>query len=55
MHDHDDRSRHREVHGIDAEGNVAIRRQIVRAGLLPEAAVVLGWHRGLCIVASLVA
>jgi transposase len=46
-----------QVHGIDAEGNVILRRQLKRRYVLvlPEAAAVSGWYRGLRIVASLVA
>ena len=47
-----------QVHGVDADGNVVIRRQLKRryvAGILPEAAAVPGRHRGLRLVASLVA
>jgi len=39
-----------QVHGTDAEGNVLIRRQLeapLRPDVLPEAAAVPGWHRGL--------
>jgi len=46
-----------QVHGFGAEDQVVIRRQLKRAlrrGFLPEAAAVPGWHRGLCLVASLV-
>jgi transposase len=44
-----------QVHGIDAEGAVLIRRQLKRRYVLPEAAAVPGWDRGLRNVASLVA
>ena len=47
-----------QVHGIDAEGKVLIRRQAeapLRPGVLREAAAVPGWDRGLRHVASLVA
>jgi transposase len=47
-----------QVHGVDAEGNVLIRRQLKRRyipGILPEAAAMPSWYRGLCYVASLVA
>jgi transposase len=47
-----------QVHGIDAEGNVLIRRQLKRRyipGVLREAAAVPGWNRGLRNVTSLVA
>ena len=47
-----------QVHGVDAEGNVVLRRQLKRryvSGILPEAAAVPGWHRSLRLVASLVA
>ena len=47
-----------QVHGIDAEGKVLIRRQVeapLRPGVLPEAATVPRWYRGLRHVASLVA
>ena len=44
-----------QVHGVDAEGKVLIRRQLkLRPGVLPEAATVPGWHRSLRHVASLV-
>ena len=47
-----------QVHGIDAEGKVLIRRKLKRrygCGVLREAAAVPGWDRGLRHVASLVA
>ena len=47
-----------QVHGVDAAGQVVIRRQLkrrVRPGVLPEAAAMPGWYRGLRLVASLVA
>jgi transposase len=47
-----------QVHGIDAEGQVLIRRQLKRRFVLaffPEAAAVPRWYRGLRNVASLVA
>ena len=44
-----------QVHGIDAEGNVLIRRQPLPPGVLPEAAAVPGRDRGLYHFASLVA
>ena len=37
-----------QVHGIDAEGNVILRRQLkaaLRTGILPEAATVPGFRR----------
>ena len=46
-----------QVHGIDAEGNVVIRRQLKRRyvpGVLSEAAAVPRRDRGLCVVAPLV-
>jgi hypothetical protein len=45
------------VHGIDAKGNVALRRQLKRrcSGLFREAATVPGRYRGLRLLASLVA
>ena len=47
-----------QVHCVDAEGKVILRRQTqaaLRAGLLPKATAVLGWHRSLRFGASLVA
>jgi transposase len=47
-----------QVHGVDAAGQVVIRRQLKRRHVLaffPEAAGMPRWHRGLCLVASLVA
>jgi transposase len=47
-----------QVHGVDAEGNVVVRRQLKRRYVLTflsEVATMPGWHRGRCIVASLVA
>ena len=47
-----------QVHGVDAEGNVILRRQLKRRCVLaffPEATAVPGWYRGLRFVASLVA
>ena len=47
-----------QVHGVDAAGQVVIRRQLkrrVRPGVLPETATMPGWHRGLRLVALLVA
>ena len=47
-----------QVHGVDAGGEVVIRRQLKRrscTGVLSEAATMSGWHRGLRIVAPLVA
>ena len=47
-----------QVHGIDAEGKVLIRRQLKRRYVLAffrEAAAVPRWYRGLRHVASLVA
>ena len=48
-----------QVHGIDTEGRVVVRRQLKRryvlASIPPEAAVVPGWYRSLRLVASLVA
>jgi transposase len=47
-----------QVHGVDADGNVILRRQLKRRyinGILPEAATVPGWYRSLCFVALLVA
>ena len=47
-----------QVHGVDAAGQVVIRRQLkrrARPGVLPEAATMPGWHRGLRLVAPLVA
>ena len=47
-----------QVHGVDAAGQVVIRRQLKRrlcAGVLSEAAFMPGWHRGLRLVSPLVA
>jgi transposase len=47
-----------QVHGIDAEGKVLIRRQLKRRYVLTffqKLPAVPGWNRGLCHVASLVA
>ena len=47
-----------QVHGIDAEGKVIIRRQLKRRYVLAffaEAAAMPGRHRGLRVVTSLVA
>ena len=47
-----------QVHGVDAAGQVVIRRQLKRrpvSGVLSEAATMPGWHRGLRLVAPLVA
>ena len=36
-----------QVHGIDVEGNVIIRRQVeaaLRPDVLPKAAIMPGWH-----------
>jgi len=43
-----------QVHGVDAAGQMVIRRQL-SPGVLPEVATVPGGHRGLCLAASLVA
>ena len=47
-----------QVHGVDAAGQVLIRRQLkrrARPGVLPETASMSGWDRGLRLVALLVA
>ena len=47
-----------QVHGIDAEGNVLIRRQLKRRYVLAffqKLSPCLGWHRGPRHLASLVA
>ena len=47
-----------QVHGIDAQGKVVIRRQLRRRlcpRVLREASAVSRWHRGLCFITSLVA
>jgi hypothetical protein len=45
-----------QVHGVDAAGEVVIRRQLRRRpGVLSEAVAVPGRHRSLCFVAPLVA
>jgi hypothetical protein len=55
--DYDCRSPFREVsfqvHGIDVDGNLVVRRQLKRrySFVLSEVAVVPGWHRGMCIIA----
>jgi transposase len=46
-----------QVHGIDAAGQVIIRRQFKRRYVLTffqKLATMPGWHRGLCLIASLV-
>ena len=46
-----------QVHGIDAAGQVVVRRQLKRryVHVFPKVGALPGWHRSLCIVASLVA
>ena len=47
-----------QVHGVDAEGKVVIRRQLKRRYVLAffqKLPPCLGWHRGLRLVAPLVA
>src|SRR5271169_784105 len=47
-----------QVHGVDAAGDVVIRRQVEASpgpGVFSEAATVPGWHRSLCLVSPLVA
>ena len=47
-----------QVHGIDAQGKVVIRRQLRRRlcpRVLREASAVSRWHRGLWFITSLVA
>jgi transposase len=47
-----------QVHGVDAVGQVVIRRQLKRSlcpGVLPEGAAMPGRHRGMRFVTSLVA
>ena len=46
-----------QVHSVDREGNVIIRRRLKRRyiGILSEAAAVLNRYRSLCFVAPLVA
>jgi len=46
-----------QVHGVDAGGEVVIRRQLKRRHVLafPEATAVPGWHRGLRLISLLVA
>ena len=46
-----------QVHGVDATGQVVVRRQLKspRPGVLSAAATVPGWHRGLRLVTPLVA
>ena len=46
-----------QVHGVDAAGQVVIRRQLkrrVRSGVLSEVTAMPDWHRGLRVVALLV-
>ena len=46
-----------QVHGVDAAGQVVIRRQLkrrVRSGVLPEVTAMPDWHRGLRVIALLV-
>jgi hypothetical protein len=44
-----------QVHGVDADGNVVLRRQLKHRYVLAssEADAVPGWDRGLCVVTSL--
>ena len=47
-----------QVHGVDAQGNVAVRRQLKRRQVLPffkKLSALPGGHRGLRHVTSLVA
>ena len=44
-----------QVHGVDADGNVVVRRQLKRRYVLAFFQKLPGWHRGLCIIALLVA
>ena len=47
-----------EVHGVDAVGEVVMRRQLKRRTILaffPEATTMPDWHRGLRLVSPLVA
>ena len=47
-----------QVHGVDADGKVVVRRQLKRCYVLAffsEVATVPRRHRGLCVVTSLVA
>jgi hypothetical protein len=47
-----------QVHGVDAVGQVIIRRRVeasLRPGLFPEAAIVPDRHGGVRLIASLVA
>ena len=45
-----------QVHGVDAQGNVVVRRQAaVRSNVLSKAAAVRGWHRGVRVITLLVA
>ena len=46
-----------QVHGVDGAGQVVIRRQLKRRYVLAfsEVAIVPGGHRGLCLIAPLVA
>ena len=45
-----------QVHGVDVDGTVVIRKRVSRTKLLEffaEPACVLGWHRSMSISASL--
>jgi transposase len=44
-----------QVHGIDADGNVLIRRQLKRRYVLAFFQKLPPWYRGLRLIASLVA
>ena len=47
-----------QIHGVDAAGNVIVRRQLKRRyvfAILPEATAVSCWHRSLRLISSLVA
>jgi transposase len=46
-----------QVHGIDAAGQVVLRRQFeapARLGFFPKAAAMPGGYRGVCLIAPLV-
>jgi transposase len=47
-----------QIHGVDAAGNVIVRRQLKRRyvfAILAEVTAVPRWHRSMCVVPSLVA
>ena len=46
-----------QVHGVDADGNCCSpsAQAALCSDVVSEGAAVLGWHRGLCVIALLVA